>query len=184
MPIIKFAVKRERFILCLTIILIILFIVYNFAVSLKNRYISAQTALTKKELLLRKNLKILDTKKTLEADYARLTGYIREVKSDEKELTALLKDVESLASESGLHIINLKPRGARKERFYKSYEVELDCEFNIKQLTQFLTHIDNDPSLLKIKRFHLSAKENALSTLKANISIARIVFPPNLKDKR
>lgn len=177
MPVIKTLTKRERLILYLTIILIILFAVYNFIVNSINSVRPGKIALTKKELLLKKNLKILAAKKRVEAEYSIYSGYIRKADSDEKEITALLKDIESLVSNSGLHIINLKPKGAKKDRLYRSYEVELDCESNIKQLKQFLSLLNKDPSLLKVKRFHLSAKENAALTLKANMLIARVILP-------
>jgi hypothetical protein len=98
-------------------------------------------------------------------------------KSDDEETTSMLKLIESLADEAEIYLIDLKPRGIENAGSAKRYLVDMNCEAQMEQLTDFMYNIESSGQLLAVDRYQVSPKSKDSSVARCKITISKIVIP-------
>ncbi len=116
---------------------------------------------------------------SINADYDKITGYLRPPQADADILGNLLKTVSDLASNRSLPINNNKPAIEDKNNI-KYYVVRLESEGKMDPLVNFLYDLTNQKNLIYIEKIELipirattTGKED---TLRATIVIYETVI--------
>ena len=130
--------------------------------------------INQQDAVIQKDLHILNQKDVLESEIGRYESFMIESASEEEEITSLLKEIEGLASQSNVYVIDIKSKGAVQEGYMTRYLVDIHCEAQMEQLVRFLYHIESADTLLKVSRYNLSPVSKDSSMLKATISIYRL----------
>lgn len=154
--------KRERNILYFCLSLTLVFLTYNFIFEPAQKKIDdLNQKVEVKKVKLEKNLSVLSRKEMIERRYAKYSKSLQARGTDEEELAAFLSEIENLAQKNGLHISDMKPRPAKTVDFYKKFTVDLQADGDIKQITQFIYQLQNDPKLLRVDRLRLETKSQS-----------------------
>ncbi|MFH0838764.1 MAG: GspMb/PilO family protein [Candidatus Omnitrophota bacterium] len=169
--------KREKTILYValsvfTITLLDRLIIYPISSKIK----SLNSEIQEKELAIKKNLRIWLKKDKILAESARYSEVFVFSKSDEEELTTVLKEIETLANRSSVYLIDMKPAGLKQVGSSKRYMVNLNCEAQMEQLIEFMYNIENSNKILTIEKYQITPKARESSVAKCSMSIAKILL--------
>lgn len=169
--------KREKIILYLCLAMAFIFLIYNFALEpIKKKMQDLNQKVEIKQVKLEKNLAVLSKKEKIEKKYAKYEKNMQAKGADEEEIAAFLSEIESLAQKNGLRINDMKPRPTKTVDFYKKFTVDLQAEGGIKQITQFIYQLQNDPELLRVDRLRLETKSQS-QNLTSYMLISKITIP-------
>ncbi|MEI8175579.1 MAG: GspMb/PilO family protein, partial [Candidatus Omnitrophota bacterium] len=111
-----------------------------------------------------------------EKEYAEYKEYVQRPAGKDDELSMILKEVESMASLSGVKITSVKPKGEKNLPAYREYMVELSCEGKLDEYMKYIYELEGSKRLLKVERLILTLKGSGSDLLKAAIIIRKISF--------
>lgn len=164
---------REKTILYLAISVIIFSVIFNFLiipVLKKNGALNKEIALTKTKL--NKYTRLLTQKDLIQSKYNKFASRISPSLQDKGTLVSALSTLETLAQESGIRILDIRPQGSRDLELYKEILIDLKAEATLEGYLKFIYNIENSLSLLRIRRFQISAKPNT-EVLEGKFSISQ-----------
>ncbi|MDP2942427.1 MAG: type 4a pilus biogenesis protein PilO [Candidatus Omnitrophota bacterium] len=170
--------KRERNLFCITAVLIIFWIVQGFVVKpIFTKWKQLDEKISADALKLERNLEMIKRKDAIKSDYEKYASAVKMAGSEEEEMAKFLTEIEALATSSSIRVIDIKPRPARKIRFYKNYLVELEAEGDINQVSKFIYDIQNSPQMLRVDKLSLGIKGAGTNLLKCRILVSKILIP-------
>lgn len=126
---------------------------------------------------LYKNLKLLANKEAIEKEYNKYKEYIQKAGGGEDETAAILKEIETTASNCQVAITSIKPKGTKQFKSYRKFTVEVVSEAKLDQFLKFIYDLEGSKKLLKVERLVLSLKGSQSDVLKGTLIIRRISFP-------
>lgn len=129
-----------------------------------------------KQSAVRKNLRILSYKSRIMEDKNKYQGYLHSVKSDEEEMTQVLKEIESLSEAAEIYLIDMKPANVQEMGTSKKFSVNLNCEAQMEQLVNFMYSVENSKRLLTIEKFQLAPKSKDSSLARCRITITKLAI--------
>lgn len=129
------------------------------------------------ELLIKKDLKLLSQKDLILKLDKQYSKYSVKAKSTEEEISAILKEIETLAAKSQIVLIEVKPTNSVDEKHIKKYSITLSCEGTMEQLASFISYIENSTELFAVDNYSLTSKDREKGILRCNMTISKIVIP-------
>ena len=170
--------KRERYIALAAVSFVGIAIFYTFVIEpiavqwqALNRDMEAKTS------ILRKDLGLLSSKSSLEANYSKFAKYVKPDKNDEEAAAGLLSYLENLSRGDSCLVINVKPIGTKDLGTYKELLIDLSSEGSLQQFTKFLYDVENTKNMiLKIRHFVLTSKSGQEGALKGAFLISKIII--------
>lgn len=176
--IIKNMSKRERYIALAAVSFVFAAVIYNFVIDrIVRQWQSLNDRMGLRTSALKKDIALLASRKTLEANYAKFSKYIRSGNSEEESAAETLAYLENLSRSDLCLILNIKPIGSRDLVSYKEMLIDLSCEGSIGQLTKFLYDIENTKdAILKVRHFVLTSKAGQDGALKGSFLISKIII--------
>lgn len=137
---------------------------------------SLNRAIKEREAAINKDLHILAQKDRIEKESKLYASFSLKPLSQEEEIASLLKDIESLASQSSVYLFYINPGEIREEGILKKYTVELGCEAQLEQIVDFIYNIEVSNKLLRIVRYNIRSKEEGSSIARCRMNISKIVL--------
>jgi Tfp pilus assembly protein PilO len=166
--------KREKAILSVTLAVVCLSLLYSFIAdpilsrnSILNQEIYAARTKLKKYLLL------LNQKDNIQKKYERFSSGLSGLGAQEGDIVGVLSEIELLAKNSGINILDIRPQAQKGGRAYKESLVELRTEGAIENYLKFIYDIENSLLLLRIKEFQINSKPNS-QLLEATFFISKL----------
>ncbi len=169
--------KRERIILYATLGVAIFAVGFNFFIApilAKNDYLNKEIALARAKL--RKYRWLLSQKDYIQGKYNKFSSALKISGEQQDSLTSALSEVENLAKDANIRIIDIRPQTSRGSGLYQEMLIDLRTEGAMEGYLKFIYNLENSLSLLRIKRFQLSAKPNT-AALEGSFSISKIISP-------
>lgn len=166
--------KRERTILYTTLGVVIFTICFNFFIApilAKNDYLNKEIALRRTKL--KKYLWLLSQKDYIQSKYNKFSSTLQISGEQKDPLTNALSELENLAKNANIRIIDLRPQASRSSSLSREILIDLRAEGTMEGYLNFIYNLENSLSLLRIKRFQLSTKPNT-PALEGSFSISRI----------
>lgn len=164
---------REKIILYTTIGVIIFGVGFNSLVAPildKNDMLNREIVLSRAKL--KKYLILLGQKESLQNKYAQAASQVKQAEGE--VLISGLSEMEDIAKGSGILITDIRPQsGAKKDSLYKESVIDVRAEGTIEGYLKFIYDIENSLTLLRIKKFQLTAKPNS-QNLEGFFSISQI----------
>jgi hypothetical protein len=174
---IKILTARERLILYLTLGFALFSLGFNYlALPLLDKNYSLNKEIAAAESKLTKYLRLLGRQDGIRDKYAKLSLDFKLTGRKPDALFAVLSELENIAKESNIRIIDLRPQVPNNSSLYKGVFVELKTEGVAQDYLKFIYNIENSLFLLEIKRFQLAAKQ-AQQVLEGSFSILEISLP-------
>lgn len=131
----------------------------------------------KKESDIRRNLRILTYKDRILEERKKYASFLVSSKSQEEEMTLLLKEIEGLAGDSSINLVDMKPAGLQESGASQRYIINLNCEAGMEQIINFMYNIENSGKLLSIEKYKISPKSRESDVASCSITIFKIVMP-------
>ncbi len=169
--------KREKTITVLTILFVAIFLLYTQVVErVIKRWMNLDKEITSKSIKLKKDIKLLSKKDTIEKEYKKFLSSIKSGMSEEEEAANVLADIETVAKNNSFSIINIKPSPSIDTPSYKEIIFEVSSESGINELIKFIYDLQSLKKLIKVKRLSLSAKVAEAGTLKSTLYLTKILI--------
>ncbi len=169
--------KRERVIFYATGLILFLGImdrlVYEPVVNLFNEL---DQEILMQENRLRKNLKYLAIRESVQNRYSAYAANAVTSGFDEEEVASLLNEIEGMARNSGLALVNMKPKPIVATDLGKFYPVEVEVETNMIQLMKFIHGLHSSKFILGVKKFNLVPKGKKSKQVKGYLLIHKTVI--------
>ena len=127
------------------------------------------------EKQLAHDLRNVHLKDKIAEEYEKYFPYVQRSGSDEEEVAKILGEIEALARQSNVYLVNMKPQTPKEIDFYKEYAVEIEAEGEILPLTKFLYQIYTSDQLLRVEKLRLNSVKKGDKTLKASMLITRVL---------
>ena len=166
--------KREKIILYITIGVIIFSIIFNFLilpVLTKIGLLNKEINLT--QARLKKYTQLLSQKDYIQSKYNKFISRVSVSGRRQDTLVDALSELENLAKEANIRIIDIRPQASRNINLYKEIIIDLRTEGTMEGYLKFIYNIENSLLLLRIKKLQLDAKPNS-PTLEGSFSISQI----------
>ncbi|MBI4706491.1 MAG: type 4a pilus biogenesis protein PilO [Candidatus Omnitrophica bacterium] len=172
----KILSKREETILFSTIGMIVFFVFFNFVISPAiDKYEALNKEITITKVKFRKCLSLLNRKSYIESHYRKFSAQAALPSEKGDSLVDVLSELEGFAKEANMRIADMRPQGQRNVDLYKEYMIDIKLEGNIEGFLKFIFNVENSLSLLRIKKFQLSAKQQS-GLLEGTFSISKLAL--------
>lgn len=153
--------RREKIILSTTISVIIFSMVFNFLILpilSRNEKLNKEINITKTRL--KKYMRLLKQKEYLQDKYNKLSLGSSVASQQSDALVNLLSELEKIARNAQIKIIDIRPENTSSMAHYKEISVDLKTEGSMEGYSKFIYDIENSLLLLNIKKFQLNTKSN------------------------
>ncbi|MFH1867406.1 MAG: type 4a pilus biogenesis protein PilO [Candidatus Omnitrophota bacterium] len=168
--------KREKSVLYISTIFISLALIDRLIVSpIYAKVTSLGKDIKEKEASIKRNIHMLAQKERIEAERTKYSSYIQLLESSDDDVTSLLKEVERLANEASVYLIDIKPAGLKKEEGYSKLLVKLNCEAPMADIAGFMHSIESSDSLLTVESYKIGPKGKGSDAARCSMSISRRV---------
>lgn len=171
--------KREKILIYVIAGLVLFFLIERFLFSgLRGKTKSASQQVKVEEARLKAGLDIQKRKDRILAECKEFKPYLEKVEgiSGQEVFAKFLKEIEKIAQESGVSIVNLTPQNeVQEESDYKKYDAEFRAEGNVSQVLTFVNKIQNNTLLLKLDKISLSPKDEQANLIKIEATISLVV---------
>lgn len=169
--------KREKIIFYITIAVFFFFLLFKFVIEgmfrldqrLSQELKAKQTQLRRAEQIAKKG--------SAQKDYEALIQALKMKRSSEEEMGRILSEVENMAKESGVNILNIRPQEIEDKKFFKRFGVDLRLEGTNQEISKFVFYLESSPLLLKIDKFNLNARSSQRGLLDAELTFLRLAIP-------
>jgi Tfp pilus assembly protein PilO len=170
--------KRERIIFYVaagSILLTILDRLIVYPVISKIRFLGEE--IQQEKTRIKRDLHILAQKERIIKESKKYARYSVQDLSSEEVTTSLLKEIGDLANATSVYLIDIKPTGIKEEAVYRRYYVNISCEAQMEQLTNFMYSVENSASLLKVEKYNISPKAEESSIARCTMTISKTAIP-------
>jgi len=141
------------------------------------RKIEMQTIETQnKESDIKRMSFILAQKDRIVAESAKYITFLTKAKNSDEEATTILKEIEAIANNNSMYIVDLKPMGFRDAVQMKKYVISITCEGQMENVFGFMYNIESSPQLLRIERCEIVPKSKESSIASCGLVISKIIF--------
>lgn len=128
-----------------------------------------------KQIQLLKSRRIITQKETILKEYNKFSNILESKNSLDEEMAYTLRELETLAEKTGLHLIDIKPQPIREVTFYKILTIVIEGEGNINNLTKFIYGLSSSTKFLKVKSLRLKSNPKEKGILEVQLVINRIL---------
>ena len=168
--------KREKFIAIISVVLIAgVFLDKIVFAPVINKFESLNEQILIQEKKLKKTMRILLQEELITDEYEKYVRHIKQERSNEEEVAVLLKDIEEIANDSSVFIVDMKPSPVKNWESYKKYTIKIEAEATVGYLADFIYRLEKTPRLLRVVELRLSPKKNEFSILRIRMAITQIL---------
>ena len=169
--------KRERIILFATLGLIALSLMLNFILlPFIYKYKALNRQIVRFQLELRKSNRLMARAEGIREEFKQVSSLAQVAVGQQQTVTLVLGQIEQLANQAGLRIIDIRPQAPRELGQYKEAILELRQEGSMQGFLKFLYDLENPPYLLRVKKLQLSSKVTK-GLLQGQLLVSKIYLP-------
>lgn len=129
--------------------------------------------------IIKQNLHIVAQKDRISSEITKYAPLLASAKSEEEETTSFLQEIEGLANEAGVYLVDMKPASLKDGGSSKRFLINLNCESQMEQLTDFMYKIENSINLLTVEKYQIGPKSKDSSVVKCSMSIVKMIVLSN-----
>jgi hypothetical protein len=147
---------------------------------LVNKNKDMEEEISRERMTIKDGLIIIGRKDNIVNAYEQLKVYFtEEAKTDSEEFGDLFRDIEMLATTTGIRLIatNRASEEPEKSKYFTKYEVKIDFTGSMENVTKFIYELSAGPNLTKIVSLDLMPAGKTAEELKCTAFIARQVVP-------
>ena len=169
--------RREKIIFYIAVTIVSLTLIDRLLLAPVTQKIDNQASeIENKERGIEKMSFILSQKPRIVAETAKYVKFLSKARESDEEATTILKEIESIANDNSMYIVDLKPVGFRDSDEVKKYVVTITCEGQMENVFSFMYNIESSPLLLRIERCEIVPKSKESSIASLTLMISKIIF--------
>ncbi len=130
-----------------------------------------------KQKTINVDLRLIGMQDIIEKETEKYTDYFLELGSSEDEIILIQKEIQSLASDSGVYIGYIRPADITNEGIFKIYHVNVNCEGEMPKMVKFLYDVESSPRLLTVEKYTIVPKSEGSSIAQCRMMIAKTAIP-------
>ena len=162
--------KREKSIIAITVTVIVLALLYNFAIEpFFKKWGNINNQILIKRTAIKKDLRLLKNKNTIISEYNACAGSI-------KNISMILSYIEKKADSLGIKTENMKPRQVVQKEFYKEYVIELEIEATFSAINKFVSELLGSPTFITLKKFNLRTARETSSYFQGTLILSKLII--------
>lgn len=168
---------REKKIFVVCLLVIAFYIIYYLGYQwVKDEIRSQQGNIFQSQKDLKKYAYAIREEKVVEQ---RLKSYMVALKqkgSDEQEMTKVLSDIEAVAENTGIKIINMEPGKIKRINFYNYFPVDVQTEGSLKKICEFLYALESKANHFYVDEIRIEKYAARADTLKCQLVVSRLLI--------
>ena len=130
---------------------------------------------TTKLQTIKRSRRIIAFKDSIVKEYEKYHDYLDTgEKSKEEIVSALLREIETIAAQKSITISNIQPGDVHQNPVMDEYETSLECMGKLRNLLEFMQALEESDFLFQITKYLMSPKSKGSDIMKADISMSRI----------
>ena len=170
--------KRERLILNVAAFFVSMILLDRLIINpVSSKMRSLGQEIEDEKTAIKKNLRLVAQKDKISSESEKYNSYVSSSKSEEEEMTSILKEVENLANKSSVYLIDMKPGGLKESASTKKYLINLNLESQMEQLIEFMYNVESSNHLFIIEKYQVGPKSKESSVAKCSITISKTIIP-------
>jgi len=170
--------KRERWGMNLAVFFVALILLDRGVVSpIASKMSSLNQEIQEERTNIKKDLRLVAQKDNIRLEAVKYDSYVTSSKSEEEEMTVVLKEIEGLANKNSVYLIDMKPGGSQETASAKKYFISLNIEAQMEQLAQFMYDVESSNSFLIIEKYKIEPKSKDSSVAKCGMTISKVALP-------
>ena len=126
---------------------------------------------------IQKNLVILAQEQRIFDEREKYASYLSQPQSEEKEVTIFLQEIENIAKESQVYLVDIRASGQAEESLSKQYFLEMEFEAQMEQVMRFFHSIESIDKLFKIERYRMRQKTEGSSIVACGVTVSKTIIP-------
>lgn len=124
---------------------------------------------------IRRNLRILSFQESILREYSKYQDYLDTGKKSKEEIiSALLREIETIASQKSITISNIQPGDVQNNPIMEEYKTSLECVGSLRDILEFMQALEESDYLFQITKYSLVPKAKGSDILKCNLSMSRV----------
>ena len=171
--------KKEKIIASVFAVFLILFLLYKgILIPFLNRLKTIDTKLNGNEKKLAEFIYIDLQRKNILETYDKVKSYIEIGKTEEDALAVIMKEIEEMAKNCDVSLLNMKPETAaeKTELAYKTKKANLSIEGFQKNIIKLLYKLENSHYPLSIEELDFKVKDRDAGLMEADLDVHFIYF--------
>lgn len=110
--------------------------------------------------------------------FESIKPYIVLGKTEEENLSVIMKKIEEMAKDSGVTLLNMKPEmgGEEIELGYRTRKVELNIEGSQRNIINFLYKVENSNYPLTITKLDFKIRDREAASMEADLNVYFLYF--------
>jgi len=169
--------KRERIIFYVTISVVGLVLLDRIILSpILSKIDSLNEAISTQEDAIKQSLLIVTQEERIDKETDRYVAYLSKPQTEEKLITAFLKEIETLAKKSSVYLIDIKPSGKSEQNGTTQHFLKLDFEAQMEEVFNFFYNVTNFKNLIKVEGFQIRPKSTGSSVIICTMSISKSII--------
>ena len=126
---------------------------------------------------VRRNMRVLSFRDSILNDYSKYSTYFDAVDRKQDEIISrLLKEIESIAGQKSITIINIKPGDVQENPIFHEYKTTLECSGKLVDLLGFMNLLEESDYLFKVTEFSMTPKSKNSDIMKCVMNVSRTLM--------
>ena len=126
---------------------------------------------------VKRSQRILSFRSRILDEYSRHSTYLDSGDMTQDQIIgALLKKIETLASQQSVTVTNVRPGDVEEKPIYKIYKTSIDCEGQLSNILSFVKLLEQSDYLFQVQRYTMGPKSKGSDIIKCSFDIARILI--------
>ncbi|OGX35715.1 MAG: hypothetical protein A3C36_03170 [Omnitrophica WOR_2 bacterium RIFCSPHIGHO2_02_FULL_52_10] len=168
--------KRERMIFYVTVAVVGLGAMDKFILSpILHKITHLTEVIAQQEEEIKQSLIIISEENRIEEETKAYQSFLSPALTEEKAITEFLKEVENIAKQSSVYLIDMKPTVKNEDAASTKYFVKLNFEAQMEQVMNFFYHVSIFNQLIKVEDFQLRPKTEGSSIISCDMSISKAI---------
>jgi hypothetical protein len=126
--------------------------------------------------VIKEDLAILSIRERIRQEAMSYAPMLNRIDFDERDVSALLKEIETYAVESKVNLQNLKPQGKKALKDWNTYQVTLSGEGDMYQIIQFMHTIERSNSMFVIDKYQIAPKKKDSSIASCSMTLYKVIM--------
>ena len=168
--------KKEKTLLFITLGLVSLMLLDAFVLGpILSRSSIMDAEIQAKEQTIKRNLRIISFRDSIEAEYAGYQSYLDSADKVREEIIGdLLRKIEVIAKKQSIGIINIQPGDIIENPVFQEYKTSLECEGAFADVLGFMRDLEESEFLFKITRYSMTPKSKGGEVIVCQMDISRV----------
>ncbi|MBF0479719.1 MAG: hypothetical protein HQL26_09580 [Candidatus Omnitrophica bacterium] len=169
---------REQIIFGICVGIVSIFITLNFAIKpLKNKSQNFDQQIGQNQRLLEKNSRLIRKADEVKAKEKYYLDILRQDGTDEETMAKTISSIEKIATQTDLHISELKPKSMKRQDNFNLFSITLTLDSSLVKILEFLDLLQKKPYYFSVDEMDLTKQMgNNSSDLHVNLTLSKILI--------